>query len=132
MSTKRQREAMARFMGTVEACKADMHPEDVVFEPKNFDNWMGSCDRGNIASVKAYCDCLKPALASAKDSNPSGVYVQIRTHFLAYAEAAMLRRFPEPKAGPPAPERTTRFQCNYCGAFVSLFHLPGHDCKYRN
>ncbi len=103
MSTKRQREAMAKFMATVEACKADMHPDDVTFEPKNFANWMDSCDRSDCAMVKALRGTVKLALASAMESNPSSVYVQIRTHFLAYAEAAMSRRFPEPVSRPPVP-----------------------------
>ena len=104
MSTKRQREAMARFMETVEACKADMHPEDVVFEPKNFANWMESCDGSDHSLVTTLLATVHRGLACAVASNPTSEYVRLRTHFLLYAEAAMLRRFISPARRPPPPD----------------------------
>lgn len=98
---KRQWEAKERFMETVEACKAAMHPEDVTFEPKNFTDWMESCDSRNCDGVTALRDTVKRGVANAE---PGSVYRQLRTHFLAYAEAAMLRRFPAPVRRPPPPD----------------------------
>lgn len=98
MSTKRQREAMARFMATVEARKDEMHPEDVDFEPRNFADWVKSCDRGDQAQVKAMHGMVRVSLDRARIGAPNGVYVQLRTHFLDYAFAALQRRFPESQA----------------------------------
>lgn len=98
MSTKRQREAMARFMATVEAIKSEMHPDDVVFEPKNFADWVRSCDNSGCAQVEAMLATVRTSLARARAAAPYGVYVQIRYHFQDYAFLALQRRFPDSSA----------------------------------
>lgn len=92
---------MARFMATVEARKDEMHPEDVAFEPRNFADWVKSCDRGDQAQVKAMYGMVRLSCDRARIGEPKGVYVQIRTHFQDYAFAALQRRFPESQGVQP-------------------------------
>lgn len=89
MSTKRQREAAARFSATVEECKGDMHPDDITFEPRNFESWMASCDSCDRKLLEHMLNMVRRSTASAGPCT----YTRLRTHFRIYAEAALNRRF---------------------------------------
>lgn len=138
MNIESQQQAMKDFMQMLLDLMATMPPDafiqtenfasyNIHQEAKTFRDWMTACDLWTRAEVEALHLLLKSDIESAKETNRASVY----PHFLAYCEAAMLRRFPFPDRTPPPPhpERTDRLQCNYCGAFVALFHLPSHDCK---
>lgn len=90
--TKRRKEAAAAFVATVEACKGDMHPDDLSFEPRNFDAWMAQCDSCDEPLLQHMLEMLKRSTGS---SGP-GTYTSLRTHFMKYAEAALYRRFDGP------------------------------------
>jgi len=90
MSTKRQREAAARFAATVEECRGDLHHDDLIFEPRNFDNWMVHCDRGDEELLKHSLDMTRRMVATG---NAGSAHQKLRTHFRDYAEAALNRRY---------------------------------------
>ncbi|MDO8778875.1 MAG: hypothetical protein Q7K57_61185 [Burkholderiaceae bacterium] len=90
---RRRKEAAAAFAATVEACKGDMHPDDIAFEPRNFDAWMAQCDSCDEPLLQHMLLMLKRSTVSAGP----GTYTSLRTHFMKYAEAALDRRFDGPE-----------------------------------
>jgi hypothetical protein len=90
---RRQRNAYAAFLRELDKQKCHLHPDDLIFEPKNFANWMQSCDTCTWASLDAKLRMLRQSLESAGCTLPMPPYVFIRNHYLKYAEDAQCRRF---------------------------------------
>ena len=96
--SNRRTEALRAFKKLVSEVSAQLHPEDVEFEPRNFAAWMercDGCDRGGLASMINYVSqALDSARLSAQSGNAhSALYVRMRTPFARYAQSAATRRF---------------------------------------
>lgn len=92
---KRRAAAAQAFRVEIEGC-IDLHPEDRIFEPKNFAAWMHACDTADRQLVLSLYDRSWTSLQAAQDGRNKQTYIKLRTHFVNYAREAVSRRWIDP------------------------------------